>query len=43
MLINVTLPMTSKTWYANIKKFANSVEYDTKNKAIIKRHEEEKE
>ena len=43
MLINVTLPMTSKTWYANIKKFANSVEYDTKNKAIIKRHDEEKE
>ena len=43
MLINVTLPMTSKTWYANIKKFANSVEYDIKTKAIIKRHEEEKE
>ena len=43
MLINVTLPMTSKTWYTNIKKFANSVEYDKKNKAIIKRHDEEQE
>jgi hypothetical protein len=43
MLINVTLPMTSKTWYANIKKFANSVEYDKENKAILKRHDEEEE
>ena len=43
MLINVTLPMTSKTWYANVKKFANSVEYDKENKAILKRHDEEEE
>ena len=43
MLINVTLPMTSKTWYVNLKKFANNVEYDKENKAILKRHDEEKE
>jgi len=43
MLINVTLPMTSKSWYGNIKKFANSVEYDKENKAILKRHDEEEE
>ena len=43
MLINITLPMTSKNWYAGIKKFANSIEYDVKNKIIIKKHEEEDE
>jgi hypothetical protein len=43
MLINVTLPMTSKSWYGNIKKFANSVEYNKENKEIVKRHDEDEE
>ena len=32
MLINITLPSTSKSWYANIKKFANSIKYDRETK-----------
>jgi hypothetical protein len=43
MLINVTLPMTSKSWYGNIKKFANSVEYNKEKKEIVKRHDEDEE
>ena len=32
MLINMTLPSTSKSWYANIKKFTNRIKYDRENK-----------
>jgi len=41
MLINITLPMTSKTWYANIKKFANSIVYDRENKTYEKKEEDD--
>ena len=36
MLINMTLPSTSKKWYANIKKFANSIKYDREAKTYEK-------
>lgn len=42
MLINMTLPSTSKSWYANIKKFANSIIWD-REKKTYERKEEEKE
>ena len=32
MLINLTLPSTSKSWFNNIIKFTNSIKYDRKNK-----------
>ena len=32
MLINITLPSTSKSWYSNIKKFTNSIKYDREKK-----------
>jgi hypothetical protein len=32
MLINMTLPSTSKSWFNNIIKFTNSIKYDRKNK-----------
>lgn len=41
MLINITLPSTSKTWYANIKKFANSIVYDREKKTYEKKDNEE--
>ena len=41
MLINITLPMTSKTWYGNIKKFANSIVYDRENKTYEKKEEDD--
>ena len=41
MLINITLPSTSKNWYSNIKKFANSIKYDLENKTYEKIEEQE--
>ena len=32
MLINMTLPSTSKNWFNNIIKFTNSIKYDRENK-----------
>ena len=32
ILINMTLPSTSKSWYGNIKKFTNRIKYDRNNK-----------
>ena len=32
IIINMTLPSTSKSWYANIKKFTNRIKYDRDNK-----------
>ena len=32
MLINMTLPSTSKSWFNNIIKFTNSIKYDRENK-----------
>jgi hypothetical protein len=32
MLINITLPSTSTSWYANYVKFANSIKYDKETK-----------
>ena len=32
MLINITLPSTSTTWYSNYVKFANSIKYDKETK-----------
>ena len=32
MLINMTLPSTTKTWYNNIKKFSNKIIWDRRNK-----------
>ena len=32
ILINMTLPNTSKSWYGNIKKFTNRIKYDRNNK-----------
>ena len=43
MLINMTLPSTSKKWYANIKKFANSIKYDREAKTYERVSEENKE
>ena len=40
MLINITLPSTSKSWYANIKKFANSITYDRETKKYEKMEED---
>ena len=36
MLINMTLPSTTKTWYKNIKKFANSIIWDREKKIYQK-------
>ena len=36
MLINMTLPSTSKTWYKNIKNFANSIIWDREKKTYQK-------
>jgi hypothetical protein len=41
IIINMTLPNTSKSWYANIKKFANSIIYDRVNKTYERKEEEE--
>ena len=42
MLINITLPSTSKSWYGNIKKFTNSIKYD-REKKTYERFEENNE
>ena len=34
ILINITLPSSSRSWYGNIKKFTNSVKYDIENKTF---------
>ena len=42
ILINITLPSTSRTWYNNIKKFSNRIIWDRKNKTYeLKKEEEE--
>ena len=41
MLINITLPSTSRSWYGNIKKFANSVKYDLESKTYEKIEDKE--
>ena len=41
IIINMTLPNTSKSWYANIKKFANSIIYDRVNKTYERKEEED--
>ena len=40
MLINMTLPSTSKTWYNNIKKFCNSIVWDRVKKTYEKKEDE---
>ena len=40
MLINMTLPSTTKTWYKNIKKFCNSIVWDKEKKTYEKKEEE---
>jgi hypothetical protein len=44
MLINMTLPSTSKSWFKNIINFTNSIKYDRKNKTFerIENDEEDK-
>jgi len=42
MLINITLPSTSRTWYNNIKNFANRIIYDKENKTYELKNEGEK-
>ena len=39
ILINMTLPMTSRNWYNNIKKFANSIIWDREKKTYEKKEE----
>ena len=34
MLINITLPSTSRSWYDNIKKFSNKIIWDRKKKNV---------
>ena len=43
ILINMTLPSTSKSWYGNIKKFTNRIKYDRNNKTyeILEEKEDE--
>ena len=41
MLINMTLPSTSKTWYKNIKNFANSIIWDREKKTYQKIEEDD--
>ena len=41
ILINITLPSTSKSWYGNIKKFTNSIKYN-REKKTYERIEENK-
>ena len=41
MLINMTLPSTTKNWYKNIKKFSNSIIWDREKKTYEKKEEEE--
>ena len=43
MLINITLPSTSKTWCENIKKFANSIVYDREKKTYERKDQKEEE
>ena len=40
MLINMTLPSTSKTWYNNIKKFCNSIIWDREKKTYEMKKDE---
>ena len=39
MLINMTLPMTSRNWYNNIKKFSNSIIWDREKKTYERKDE----
>ena len=41
MLINMTLPTTTKNWYNNIKKFSNSIIWDKEKKTYEKKEEED--
>ena len=41
MLVNITLPSTSKSWYANIKKFTNKIIWDRENKTYELKEDEE--
>ena len=40
MLINMTLPSTSKTWYKNVIKFSNSIIWDREKKTYEKKEED---
>ena len=39
ILVNITLPSTSKSWYSNIKKFTNSIKYDREKKTYERMEE----
>ncbi len=39
ILINMTLPMTSRNWYNNIKKFSNSIIWDREKKTYERKDE----
>ena len=41
MLINMTLPMTTKSWYNNIKKFANTIIWDREKKTYERKEEDD--
>ena len=43
MLINMTLPMTSKKWYNSIKQFSNSIVWDREKKTYEKKDEKNEE
>ena len=41
MLVNITLPSTSKSWYANIKKFTNRIIWDREKKTYELKNDDE--
>ena len=41
ILINMTLPTTSRNWYNNIKKFSNSIIWDREKKTYERKEDEE--
>ena len=41
MLINITLPTTSRNWYNSIKKFSNSIIWDREKKTYEKKEDDE--
>ena len=43
MLINITLPSTSRSWYDNIKKFSNKIIWDRKKKTYELKEENDEE
>ena len=41
MIINMTLPSTTKSWYSSIVKFCNSIIWDREKKTYERKEEKE--